>query len=494
MKYKILTITTTIVLFFCTLTGYTQNFWEPLGAPAGVEISSLATTADGTIYIGTFYNTDDKGVYCLSPGSSNWKFSGLLENSPYSLEIAPTGEIFAGCTGKIFKSIDNGNSWYPVCNCVGNWTVIKAFGNGLVFAGNAMGSTTNSILRSLDNGESWDTVFQTSSNCEPVYDFVRAPDGTIYMGTTHYFNGGGVYRSSDNGTTWEYIGLPNEQIMSVVVNAAGEVFAGGYTNGIFKYDGYGASWTLLKNEICVAKMAINSQGIIFAACNWDTHIYPGGVLRSGDNGQTFDFINSGLGINTADGLDLDASGYLYTYGNYTTTSAGVFKSNQSTNIFYTILDGTITYANADSTFLSNVHVKLMQNDSIIRDTITNAEGYYQLKNFPYGSYTMECSSTKPWGGVTASDVLLYRKHIAHIINLNGISLASGDVNGSGDVTAVDVLLIRKRIAHLIDAFPAGDWLFNNQPVMISTSHMTYNFSGICYGDANGSYVPPAGKK
>jgi len=488
MKHTLPTIIIPIFLFLFTLTGHTQNFWEPLGAPGGVEISSLATTADGTIYIGTFYNSDGKGVYRLSPGSSNWEFMGLGNNSPHALEITSTGEILAGANDTIFKSVDNSNTWYTVYTGKGNWTAIKSFGNGLVFAGNTSGgSGVNSVLRSFDNGETWNIVFQTSSNCEPIYDFAKAPDGTIYMGTTHYFSGGGVYRSSDDGTTWEYIGLPNKWIISVIVNSAGEVFAGAHSAGIYKYDGSGSSWTLLQNYVCVRGMYINPQGIIFAACDMD--YYPGGVLRSEDNGQNFEFINSGLGINTAEGLDIDASGYLYTYNNCSTTSAGVFKSNQSTNIIHTILDGTITYVNTDSTPLSNTHVQLMQGDSIARDTITNTEGFYQLKNFPYGSYTMECSPAKSWGGVTAADVLLYRKHIAHIINLGGIYLDSGDVNGSGDVTAVDVLLIKKRIAHLIDAFPAGDWLFNNQPVMITTSHMTYNFSGICYGDANGSYVP-----
>ena len=477
MKYKLLTIATTIVLFF-TLTGYTQNFWEPLGAPGGVNTHALAVTTDGTIYVGGSSGTSTNGVYRLTPGGTGWEYLGLTDKIINTLETTPTGEIFVGAQNIIFKSIDNGNTWNQVyVGGIANWITIKAFGNGLVFAGN------DKVLRSSDNGETWETVFQTSGN-EAIYDFARAPDGTIYMGTTKYFNGGGVYRSPDNGTTWEYIGLPSEQIMSVVVNAAGEVFAGGYTNGIFKYDGSGTSWTSLKDNISAVKMAINSQGTIFAACNYE--YYYGGVLRSEDNGQTFDFVNSGLLINSADLLAIDGTGHIYTGMN---DYPCIYRSTESTNIIHTILDGTITYVNTDSTPLSNTHVQLMQNDSIIRDTTTNVEGYYQLKNFPYGSYTMECSPAKPWGGVTAIDVLLYRKHIAHIINLDGVYLDSGDVNGSGDVTAVDVLLIRKRIAHLIDVFPAGDWLFNNQPVMITTSHMTYNFSGICYGDANGSYVP-----
>jgi len=483
MKRNLPSLITTVLLFFCMSTGYTQNFWEPLGAPGGVNTHALAVTADGTIYVGGSSGTSTNGVYRLTPGGTGWEYLGLRNSIICSLEITTVGEILAGTNDTIFKSVDNGNTWYPVFLGFGNWAAIKSFGNGLVFAGSTSGNLYNSVLRSVDNGETWNTVFQLSSS-EPVEDFARAPDGTIYMGTTHYFNGGGVYRSSDNGTTWEYIGLPNKWVMAVTVNSAGEVFAGGYSEGVFKYNGSDTSWTLLKDQICVAKMIINSYGTIFVACNAD--YYSGGVLRSEDNGQTFEVINSGLLLNGADLLAMDGTGYIYTgMNNYPC----IYRSTEFTNIFHTILDGTITYANADSTPLSNVHVKLMQNDSIVRDTTTNAEGFYQLKNFPYGSYTMECSSAKLWGGVTAIDVLLYRKHIAHIINLNGISLASGDVNGSGDVTAVDVLLIRKRIAHLIDAFPASDWLFNNQPVMISTSHMTYNFSGICYGDANGSYVP-----
>jgi len=488
MKYKILTIATTIGLFFCAFTGFAQDFWEPLGAPGGVNTHALAVTTDGTIYVGGSSSTSTNGVYRLTPGGIEWEYLGLTTYIIESLEITPTGEIIAGVNNKIFKSIDNGITWYPVYSSLGNWAAIKAFGNGLVLAGSTSGNLYNSVLRSIDNGETWDTVFQLSSS-EPVEDFAMAPDGTIYMGTTHYFNGGGVYRSSDNGTTWEYIGLSNKWIMSVIVNSAGEVFAGANAAGIYKYDGFGTSWTLLKDEVSAMKMCINTQGTIFAACNAD--YYYGGVLRSENNGQTFEFINSGLLLNGADLLAIDGTGHIYTGMN---SYPCVYRSTESTNIIHTILDGTITYANTDSTPLSNTYVQLMQGDSIIRDTITNAEGFYQLKNFPYGSYTMECSPAKSWGGVTAADVLLYRKHIAHIINLGGIYLDSGDVNGSGDVTAVDVLLIRKRIAHLIDTFPAGDWLFNNQPVMITTSHMTYNFSGICYGDANGSYMPTACKK
>jgi len=57
------------------------------------------------------------------------------------------------------------------------------------------------------------------------------------------------------------------------------------------------------------------------------------------------------------------------------------------------------------------------------------------------------------------------------------------------LTAADVLLIKKRIATIINSFAVGDWLFNNDTLSINGSNVTYNFNGLVYGDANGSYIP-----
>jgi len=36
-----------------------------------------------------------------------------------------------------------------------------------------------------------------------------------------------------------------------------------------------------------------------------------------------------------------------------------------------------------------------------------------------------------------------------------------------------------------------DWLFNSIPVTVSNNNVTLDFNGLCYGDANASYTPPA---
>jgi len=154
------------------------------------------------------------------------------------------------------------------------------------------------------------------------------------------------------------------------------------------------------------------------------------------------------------------------------------------------LNGTITYPNASQTPLQGLTVKLKNSSgSVVATTTTDLTGNYLFSNVANGNYTIEVNSSKPWDGVTATDVLLYRKHIANITPLSGIFLNAGDVNASGDITAADVLLLRKRIANIISSFSVGDWLYDYPVITINGSNVSQNFYGIAYGDANGSYIP-----
>ena len=173
------------------------------------------------------------------------------------------------------------------------------------------------------------------------------------------------------------------------------------------------------------------------------------------------------------------------------TSVIVTVTQQSAGTGYTV-SGTIAYPNASTTPLSAVTLNLKNSSgTVVGTATTNASGLYSFSNVGNGSYTLAPSTTKTWGGVTASDVLLFKKHIGNIAFLQGIFLASGDVNGSGSLSAADVLLVKKRIGSLINSFSVGDWLFNNTPVTVNGANVTQNFNGLCYGDANGSFTPPA---
>lgn len=156
------------------------------------------------------------------------------------------------------------------------------------------------------------------------------------------------------------------------------------------------------------------------------------------------------------------------------------------------LSGLVTYPNPTGTPINNVTVKLKNTSgTVVATTVTDNAGAYSFAGVNDGNYTLEAITDKTWGGVSAADVLLFRKHIANISQLYGIFLACGDVNASGTLTASDVLLIKKRIVAVISSFPTGNWLFNNQPVTMSGNNVIQNFNGIIYGDANASYTVTA---
>ncbi|MCK9423839.1 MAG: hypothetical protein M0Q38_14710, partial [Bacteroidales bacterium] len=339
MKVKILNTLIMSILFDINI-GYTQDFWTQLGAPPNVVIYSLATSADGTLFIGTSLDSYGQGVYRLLPGSTDWVFMGLEYCRPYSMAVTSDGSILAGTEQIIYKSSDNGNSWYPVYESYyGNWLTIRVFDNGLVYAGDSRGH----IINSLDNGETW--IFKTGSFRieKHIKDFAIGPNNILYTAIVDYQYGqGGVFRSENNGSNWDYIGLANECPTSVRVNLNGEVFACGNSD-IYKYSGGGTSWISLFNASGLQRLCINPEGVIFATKK-DPSFISGGVLFSQDNGQSFEFVNSGLVLNSAETLDMDETGYLYTVTNFSSSSASVFKSTQST-LITNLLGGLIQYSN-----------------------------------------------------------------------------------------------------------------------------------------------------
>ena len=154
------------------------------------------------------------------------------------------------------------------------------------------------------------------------------------------------------------------------------------------------------------------------------------------------------------------------------------------------VSGLVSYPNTANTPLTGVQLNLRNGTgNLVASTTTNQNGNYSFSGIADGTYVIEAATAKTWGGVTASDVLLYKKHIANITSLSGIFLASGDVNVSGSLSAADVLLIKKRIASIINSFASGDWLFNPLLVNVSGGNVDQSFNGLTYGDANGSYQP-----
>ncbi|MCX6269838.1 MAG: C25 family cysteine peptidase [Bacteroidetes bacterium] len=178
-----------------------------------------------------------------------------------------------------------------------------------------------------------------------------------------------------------------------------------------------------------------------------------------------------------------------------TVTNGYQTSTLTLNDYITVgantVSGIVKYDNTAQTPLSQVCVKLKNGSVVIGQDSTLSSGFYEITTLQDGSFSLFGSSSKPWGGVNATDALLIMKHFVGLSTLTGIRKKAADVDGSGVVNSIDALASQRRSVGMINSFPAGDWAFEIPQVSMSGFEMvTANFKGLCYGDVNGSYNPP----
>ncbi len=135
---------------------------------------------------------------------------------------------------------------------------------GYVFAGGWY-----SVFRSSDDGATWfldisglENSYKVTSFCIPHGPHGTAVPGCIYAGTD------GVYLSADYGLHWNLSGLSGHDVLSLVSAQDGSVFAGTYDAGVFRLDTAGGTWVQLNSGLTgseVSSLASDSLGYIYAA-------------------------------------------------------------------------------------------------------------------------------------------------------------------------------------------------------------------------------------
>jgi hypothetical protein len=128
--------------------------------------------------------------------------------------------------------------------------------------------------------------------------------------------GGGVYRSTDNGTTWTAIntGLTSRNVSSVAVIGS-NLFAG-TIRGVFRSTNCGASWMAVNTGLTttdIAALGVSGTNLFAGTCG-------GGAFVSSNDGASWTAVNTGLTGTyvwcfTASGSDLFAG-----------TDSGAFRS------------------------------------------------------------------------------------------------------------------------------------------------------------------------
>lgn len=148
-----------------------------------------------------------------------------------------------------------------------------------------------------------------------VMSLAVQPDGTVFAGT--YSNG--LYRSTGNYSTWtQVLGAPSVyEVYSIAFDSSGGVLAGTHVAGLYRSTNQGANWTLLSSSSGpnnlpvddIYSIIVSPTGAILAA---DGTGLIGELYRSTDLGSTWQSVlNPAYGIYT---LAASASGNLYAGG------------------------------------------------------------------------------------------------------------------------------------------------------------------------------------
>ncbi|GAB4376419.1 MAG: hypothetical protein Kow0062_16640 [Acidobacteriota bacterium] len=181
-----------------------------------------------------------------------------------------------------------------------------------------VGTAAGGVFRSRNGGLTFEPVFddQRFASIGDIAVFARVPE-IVWVGTgeanvrNSVSYGGGVYRSTDGGETWAFLGLgESERIARIVLHpddpdvawvaALGPLWTGGGQRGVYKTTDGGRSWRrvlFVDDDTGAADLAIDpSNPNRLLAATWDHRRTPAffrsggpgsGLWRSVDGGETW---------------------------------------------------------------------------------------------------------------------------------------------------------------------------------------------------------------
>jgi len=175
-------------------------------------------------------------------------------------------------------------------------------------------------------------------------------------------------------------------------------------------------------------------------------------------------------------------------------STNCFKTNtvNVTVITKPKVQGLVKYDNVASTGLDSCRINLLDPPASLLDfSNTSSTGNYTINCLDPGYYKLSPLSNKKWGGVNATDAMIIAQYAVGLVPLSNLRKLAADVNQSGYVNALDAFMVMRRFVGQINSFNSGDWLLPTpDSTQIASAVNTVNITGLCFGDVNGSFIPP----
>ena len=203
----------------------------------GADINALAMQKNNSNVV---YAATGNGLYRSSNLGERWEriFRGKTELENQCMAVLSFAQdIFLGTKSGLFISRDSGRSWYKQHTGIdsgGIFNIDSAAGQDAIVYLAAAGG----IFKSLDNGKSWERIFVNSrqdsgeeiAQDEPdkLTDINFVKTDTYNRNLLYFACTRGVYRSSNQGQSWEKLteyGLLNRDVKMICLAPNSEIYA-----------------------------------------------------------------------------------------------------------------------------------------------------------------------------------------------------------------------------------------------------------------------------
>jgi len=261
--------------------------WNVYFRPRAATVSSLVMDPlnSGTMYAG-HYKSVDAGMTWVPLGPQvRGEASVALAIDPQAPWTLYGGSEYDDCPGTaasgISRSVDGGGTWTDTrarAGCVSAMAV-DPLSPSTIYA------ISGGIFKSTDAGTSWSTINSGPPNVE-----VNALAIDPLNSSTLYAAGNGVFKSTDGGTSWSSSGLMSRTFALAIDPKDTSTLYAGTTVDLFKSTDAGANWRSLlsSSPANIHAVAINPQNTSIVYAGTDT-----GVIQSTDGGESWSSIPGG---------------------------------------------------------------------------------------------------------------------------------------------------------------------------------------------------------
>ncbi len=303
--------------------------WVQTNGPYGGEILTFYAAPKGVLFAGT----EGGGIFRSTDRGNTWTpvNTGLHYEPGEGFTGVPAlvqkgGTLYAGTRRTLYASTDGGNTWHHVSNFQEHESI-----SGIVVIGDRLyvGTLNTGIWYSDDDGATWlqvndgfgpmsihelsrigttlvagarDRVFRKRDNADELnavhVDFVleqidafAAMENLLYVGGS-VRNGGGLFRSNDEGDSWTRIAVKEmRHTVEALAVFGATLYAGTYGSGVFRSDDNGDTWTAVNDGLTdrtVSTLLVVNEDTVFAGTAGD------GIFRTMDGGNSWIEVNTGL--------------------------------------------------------------------------------------------------------------------------------------------------------------------------------------------------------